>query len=874
MSMYGKKVADEAEGSSDSARILPDKISSGDMTSCSPKSIYSSENALKSLDSGGKHVISNVKGNVAGKARRKNERSRVIEKRNALAHIEKKRKEKNKEIRLLSKGSPLSSKLEKRIIEPKSPDPKAVSFRKGKEVRNRDRQDCSMQVSEENDSDRKRIANEKQKMVLNETFDLSDEGDESHNVLDTLVDDVMEGSSLLTNKIVSPSKKEKHTDGRHNCPKASDGRFVSSGKSKLYSGAVRVLDESKSEESEDLEDNVKGIGHMTEFEGNKNLPKNLAASMKASESESFGEKDIGELHSILDHEGEDRINVGRDLSGTGYSTGEHSKKETASGSYGVAFGNGSDVKCLGGLVNNNRASLELQRHVAESPRSALDDMDTIVMTDAGGERQQRPFPHDVLEVWDVPQTLVSNDALEGYFVVDPKTREPWHSNEVTKGEYVSSDNGTERDPGLVKVDDSYEANEAYDLLLGKGLHKSSLKIKAKQRRRTLFPKVLPDEYDNDSSKSKANLSADSQPTRSTCFSPLVESSKVFVFDADSVKGIGEVVQSKGDSILAGDKTHMAKADVLSSNANEKREAHHRNSSARHDTVHGDLISERPTKTDVVSSEESNSRIHVQLGKMEDDQESSSEVLKLLKQVYIDPASKSRQTHVEKHTEQVTHCGLIAVQQGQNSQSHIKHTSTTVGNAQHLLGQAKQVKKSPQRKLERGKNTSERASAGKSMDYANEIQRNRKVVPGDGNKCRKEVIDDVDYGQTLHTKGEYSASGRRTKDDNVYRTDEGVVDNDAVVVVDDVVLRDTRTSTPIKSSEDAGASQLRIDRKNATKGDQVTSMKTSRSPRLSDVPDCLQSMPRLVPMEQSDNNIMRGLPVFLDQNLQSTSDSFS
>ena len=861
-SSYRQKEEDRGTVGLNQVKMSSDKISSesisGDMTSSSPKSVSSIGGTLEGLGVVTGHIDSrNAQVNLDGHS--------FIEKGDDIAHFWQRGKASSKETQLVTKGSSVSSITGWRINEPKSCDGKVFSVdcvprvdngvsEKGTAIRSRGgERDHGRGGNKGIVSDGKEMVMERQVVALNETFDLGSRDNVFSDVVEVLVDDLPDKDPLNANRVISEGSGEKSNERRYGGTKALEGAEVD-------------LSESGAEGNDDLEDKAKV--------DIKNFPNNLKVAVVDDNENIKIEEDIDMKNSdqLCDiHKFEEDSLDG--LSSRVYSVeGNESKR------------NGPDNKCSQSLGIGNDCDLKLPRNVAGDDQIVLDDIENIIETDAGEKAQKNAFSHEVLEVWQVPKPLASVDEEErSSVVVAPETKEPCH---VAKDDCISSDKGSEKDLDSVEIGSNHTSINALDLVLESGLHKSSLYTNAKKRRRTLFPKVLPEENDINSPKSKANLSADSQMRRATCFSPLAESSKACAYETETGKEANVMLESKNGSRVSGEKDVVLEEELFGNGDIARKEVCYHKKDIQYDSdirtvyrevsvYHGDVISGREMNTVGVAEERAGLE-KPQETRIEQNQGSSADTVMVSNQIEIDPTNEAGQLDAMDYARQVLKHDQITDEQKQSTESQTEIPSgliqATGKHLRTLADQSQKTTKMLEGELEQDKSTPVEVAVARKLDRYEDIQGNKEGIPGTEDYRGKEVTGCSDSGQVCHTDDRYLVETVRIpREGEVDGKDGGAVDNDTIIALDDVVLQNTRTSTPKKASKGGSTSQLHTESKDTIMAEQIASVKMSLSPRLNDMPDCLQSMPRIVAVKEEKSERSQGLPLFVDHSFDSSAD---
>ena len=809
-------------------QIAAEKASSSKMKA---NSFKNADPTSRTFGQGATHNHSRFARNLA----RKGDRLNFVEKNVAKTQELQPEKEKSSVTELTGKNASISSGKEGQNSASKSNEIKGFSFEsftssvfgKGLDIECRDKKEYRFHEMERNIDKEQDVFRAGQMPALYKTFDLGERGSKFVDAVEVLNDDYLSKASSDENKEGHGLLREKHDEERNDCRrKGFDGSVVASDNLEEYPATVPEFS-ARTERIDDIEDRQGQVEY------------------------------VGRRPEVISH---------------GAKALEIAVPEDDGSEYLETFANG--------------LNLELHKEQVEGTRSFSDDMDTVIKVDGDETGQANSISCDILEVKDaVSKTDGENDVIEKLSVVTLTADKACHWKEPVKEILVSSEKSIEKD--LVGSKDGFFPNYKYGLFSEGNFGKSSTIANAKKRRRTLFPKVLPEENDTDTPKAKANLSADAHSTRSMFFSPVLGPSETHVADSDGMREVSDLLKAKEHNRRKGDEDVMFEGEFPGSKHIERRELYCHNREAHCDgdirsvyrevsTYHGGLLSGKQKKTDDAVMGRTNSGKRSQETGIDDNQPSSGNVIEVFGQVVDNRTAETEQPNAGKYVKEDFDRDQAKAEKDHSAVSRTEKVPdvvpTSTNHAQISLNQYNDKGKVSHGESEKGPN-SKRLSveAPESNDVVNDIRTQRKLevtAPVESGHA-KEITDNINNGKRSNPESIYITYAKKTTEDSVvHGTDGERFDNDTIVALEDTVLRNTRTSTPIKDPEGSENLQLCTEQKDATKGGYVSQVKMNLSSRLSDMPDCVNSMPRIVPMEQRNMETPHSLPMFIDQSFDS------
>ena len=721
----------------------------------------------------------------------------------------------------------------------KSSDVKGFSFDsfasrvsgKGLDFGFRDEKECRSKEMEGNVDIEQGVFKEGQMPALYETFDLGERGSKFSNAVKVINDDCLVKTSSDANRDERDLLKEKYDEAGNDCRKGFEGLVIASGKLEQYPATVPALS-IRSERIDEVEDHQGQVDYIG----------------CRSEVISYGTNTL-------------------EIAAPKYS-----------GNYLKTFANGSNI--------------ELQKEQVENTGVFSDNMNTVIEVDADEIVHTNSVSCDILEVKDAAsKTDGQNGVIEKLSLVALKATEACHLNEPVKEILVSSEKSIEKDH--VGSKDGFFPNYKYGLFSEGHLGKPLTIANEKKRRRTLFPKVLPEENDTDTPKAKANLSADAQSTRSMFFGPILGPSEAHASDSDGMREVSDLLKAKEHSRRKGVEDVTFEGEFPGTKHIERRELYCHNREAHCDgdirsvyrevsAYHGGLISGKQVKTDDAVMEGTNSERKSQGKGICDNQPLSGNVVEVCGQVVDNRTVETEQANAEEYVEEDFNRDQAKAEKDRSAVSRTEKVSdivpTSTDHTQISLNHYRDKGNVSYGKSEKGPNSKRLlVEAPGSDDVANDMRTQRKpeAIPSVESDRAKEITGNVNNGKRNNAENINTTYAKKATEDSVVLGTEGeTFDNDTIVALEDAVLRNTRTSTPIKDPQGSDIPQLCAEQKDATKGGHVSLVKRNLSPRLSDMPDCINSMPRIVPTEQRNKGTPQGLPMFIDQSFDSVDNNFT
>ena len=803
--------------------------------------------------------------------------------------------------------------------------PEAASFGPFDGISGKESEDRDRECNDKNGADArcgKEPGKGRKVPSLNETYVLDDRSKNLSADVEVFVDDMIEKNSLNANRVVSSIDNGSDGEGGNDFAKNDEKNEVKveSGDDenhglKVESTSQRL--EVKSHEEERLE-------VIKTKDSNKDLGEDFFKKKYEQHCDAVKFKDRDDTKVEKERFSVKKFDI-EDYLIEGKTTGPHSdvlgnryvRKDPES------IGHGTDS-----VVDNQRI-----RNVGAQKILDSDARDTLEKRPLDASDKALKAGEDTKML---TGTSISYDGSRRHTVPECDqfdTKKLNHTIEAGKDDGKSSIKYVQKDPGVDKNNENY----GNGLLLEGGLNLLSKSSKTTKRRRTLFPKVFPVDNDIDTAKEKMNLSADSKSDhRPTFFSPVMGTSKKCTVEHDIIEGDGDnaIARSKDDRLI-GDKDVMFAGLILGRKDLERRELYCYNRDSDHDSgiksvykevsaYHGNIVSGidaegtiakesaevRVNRGSIEASAAGNrgvpsSRIEEVATQSANNQgkklDTGSVDTRILRSVHStgedagtlvkdtakgtqntakDPGQprnesarsmKKTEADAKDHAESKTkHDRNTLKDSGSQEKNASKHVQNITKDTQ-TLAKMQNIKTNITAQTGKpGQRIFPEEHAAERLDTFNE---DPGKVPETVDHLSKETSMDTEMHRQSNTESDCLLNTEKTSKDGQSDTTAGEA-FDTIIAVDDSILRNTRTSTPVKRQEDAAPSHASNEQKNAGASDLKAAVRTNMSPRLNDIPECLYNMPTLVPMLRKDDERAPGLPMFIDQSIDSADDSFT